>query len=104
MRKAKVLVNGTEAGILSEIEYGAQYVFEYADGYEGPEISRTMPVKQKKYSFDRFPPFFDGLLPEGFQLDGLLKVRKIDHNDITSLYITASLFDGYLTEEEINNR
>jgi len=103
MRRAKVLVNGREAGILSEIEQGARYTFEYADRYEGPEISRTMPVKQKKYSFDRFPPFFDGLLPEGFQLDGLLKVGKIDRNDYFSqLLAVGEDMVGIVTVKEIS--
>jgi serine/threonine-protein kinase HipA len=102
MRKAKVLVNGRDAGILSEIEYGAQYVFEYDEGYEGPEISRTMPVKKKTYSFNRFPPFFDGLLPEGFQLDGLLKVRKIDQKDYFSqLLAVGQDMVGVITVKEI---
>ena len=42
MRKAKVFVNGTEAGVLTEVRYGSEYVFEYLDGYDGPEISVTM--------------------------------------------------------------
>ena len=48
MRKAKVFVKGTEAGILSEIKQGTEYVFEYLDGYDGLEISRTMLLNQKK--------------------------------------------------------
>ena len=102
MRKAKVLVNGTEAGILSEIRQGAQYVFEYVDGYNGPEISRTMPLDQKKYSFDKFPPFFDGLLPEGIQLEGLLKIKKIDKNDFFSqLLAVGEDLVGVVTVKEI---
>ena len=84
MRKAKVFVKGTEAGVLSEIRYGTQYAFEYLDEYNGLEISRTMPIKLKKYNFNKFPPFFDGLLPEGIQLDGLIKLKKIDKYDYFS--------------------
>jgi len=84
MRKAKVFVNKAEAGIFTEMAKGKKYVFRYYDEYAGPEISRTMPVNQKVYTFSRFPPFFDGLLPEGFQLEGLLKIRKIDKNDLFS--------------------
>jgi serine/threonine-protein kinase HipA len=31
--------------------------------------------------FDTFPPFFEGLLPEGMMLEGLLRRLKIDRND-----------------------
>ncbi len=37
-----------------------------------------MPVSDKVYEFSSFPPFFEGLLPEGYQLEGLLKFGKID--------------------------
>jgi len=102
MRKAKVFVNGTEAGILSEIKQGTAYVFEYLDGYDGLEISRTMLLNQKLYSFDKFPPFFEGLLPEGFQLEGLLKIKKIDKNDFFSqLLAVGEDLVGVITIKEI---
>ena len=102
MRKAKVFVNGTEAGILSEIKQGTEYVFEYLDGYNGLEVSRTMLLNQKKYSFDKFPPFFEGLLPEGIQLDGLLKIKKIDKNDFFSqLLAVGEDLIGVVTVKEI---
>jgi serine/threonine-protein kinase HipA len=40
-----------------------------------------MPVQQREWRFDRFPPFFDGLLPEGPQLQALLKIGKLDRTD-----------------------
>jgi len=87
MKKAKVSVKGIEAGILTEFVQGKKYVFEYLEGYEGLEVSRTMPTKQKRYNFKNFPPFFDGLLPEGIQLEGLLKIKKIDRSDYFSQLI-----------------
>lgn len=89
MRKAKVYVKGREAGILTEIVQGKEYLFEYLDCYDGPDVSRTMPLNEKVYMFDRFPPFFDGLLPEGIQLDGLLKLKKIDKYDYFSQLIAV---------------
>ncbi len=65
MRKAKVYLNGVEAGILGEITLCKDYVFEYLEDYRGLPISHTMPTNQQVYSFDSFPPFFDGLLPGG---------------------------------------
>lgn len=84
MRKAKVYVRGREAGTLTEVVQGKEYMFEYLAGYNGLEVSRTMPTKEKEYRFNSFPPFFDGLLPEGVQLDGLLNLKKIDKYDYFS--------------------
>ena len=87
MRKAKVYVKGIEAGILTELVQGKEYVFEYLEEYQGREVSLTMPPNHKVYKFKNFPPFFEGLLPEGFQLEGLLKIRKIDRSDYFSQLI-----------------
>ncbi len=87
MRKARVYVKGIEAGILTELVQGKEYVFEYLEEYKGLEVSLTMPTNQKVYKFNNFPPFFDGLLPEGVQLEGLLKIKKIDRSDYFSQLI-----------------
>jgi len=102
MRKAKIFVSGVEAGTLTELEQGKEYVFEYQNAYEGNEISQTMPTNTKVYKFNKFPPFFDGLLPEGFQLEGLLKIRKIDKNDLLSQLIAVGEdLIGVVTVKEI---
>jgi serine/threonine-protein kinase HipA len=102
MRKAKIFVRGIEAGTLTELIQGKEYVFEYLNEYDGTEISRTMPTNIKIYKFDKFPPFFDGLLPEGIQLEGLLKIRKIDNNDLLSQLIAVGEdLVGVVTVKEI---
>jgi len=102
MRKAKIFVRGNEAGTLTELIQGKEYVFEYLNEYDGTEISRTMPTNIKIYKFDKFPPFFDGLLPEGIQLEGLLKIRKIDNNDLLSQLIAVGEdLVGVVTVKEI---
>ncbi len=80
MRKIEVLFNNFPAGFLSEEDSG-KFVFEYAPDYKGPPISFTMPVDQKHFEFENFPPCFDGLLPEGTQLEGLLRQAKLDSDD-----------------------
>ena len=80
MRKARVFVNDIEAGLLEEGE-GGQYQFSYHAGYHGEPVSLTMPLTKKEYEFDRFPPFFAGLLPEGIMLEALLRKFKLDKND-----------------------
>jgi serine/threonine-protein kinase HipA len=81
MRNAKVFILGKEAGIFSEPIKGSSYEFLYLPEYKGLPVSRTMPVREQVYAYDRFPPFFDGVLPEGFQLQSLLKARKLDEDD-----------------------
>ncbi len=89
MKKAKVLVDNQLAGELQEIERGKHYRFIYLEGYNGSAISLTMPIHPSIYDFDRFPPFFEGLLPEGMMLEALLKQTKIDRHDLMSQLITV---------------
>jgi serine/threonine-protein kinase HipA len=91
MRKALVKVHDMPAGSLIENDTPSVngYSFEYFEGYEGAPVSLTMPTKQRLYVFTEFPPFFDGVLPEGGQLEGLLKIRKIDRYDYFSQLVTV---------------
>lgn len=102
MKKAKVYNFGILAGELIEIEKGHKYKFVYSENYTGTPVSLTMPVKQKEYEFNQFPPFFDGLLPEGVQLEALIRQMKIDKNDFFSqlLHVGKDLI-GSVTVEEI---
>lgn len=86
MRKAIVYVQSDRAGVLTEVS-PTEYYFEYDDNYEGDSVSLTMPTSQRKYSYNSFPPFFDGLLPEGEMLDGLLENINCSSNDYFSQLI-----------------
>ena len=46
-------------------------------------------LNHKKYGYKSFPPFFEGLLPEGVMLEGLLKIAKIDKKDYFSQLIAT---------------
>lgn len=102
MRKAKVFMHGQLAGYLTEIDKGKKYQFNYEPDYDGPPISLTMPTDRKSYEFNSFPSFFDGLLPEGFQLEGLLRKQKIDRGDLFAQIITVGqdLVGAVTVEEE----
>ena len=97
MRRANVYVNGTPAGVLEEngreeptqSKKDVRYVFRYDPDYRGDPISLTMPVQQKEYSFEYSPPFFDGVLPEGLQLESLLRQKKIDRTDYFSQLVAV---------------
>jgi serine/threonine-protein kinase HipA len=102
MRRAKVFVQGIEAGILTEIESGKRYHFQYLEDYHSHPVSLTMPVNQKQWDFDSFPSFLEGLLPEGNQLKGLLNIKKIDHDDYFSQLIAVGEdMIGAVTAKEI---
>jgi serine/threonine-protein kinase HipA len=80
MREAKVFQMGVFAGVLCELEDGS-YEFRYSPEYEGRPVSLTMPLQLRAYHYKAFPPFFEGLLPEGPQLEGLLRKAKLDADD-----------------------
>lgn len=79
MRRVLVRNHGIKAGILEEDDTG--YIFSYYERYEGEPISLTMPIRLEPYRFESFPSFFEGILPEGFQLESLLSSQKLDIDD-----------------------
>ena len=82
MRKARIYVHHVEAGLLEETTDAVPfYRFTYANDYQGAPVSLTMPLEKKCYEFKTFPPFFEGLLPEGMMLEALLRKYKLDKND-----------------------
>lgn len=97
MRTAKVFVGETEAGILTEIVMGKEYRFDYHTAYTGSPVSLSMPVSQQSFNFNSFPPFFEGLLPEGHQLEGLLRHSNSHPNDL----FTQLLLIGHNTVGQI---
>ncbi len=80
-RQALVRVHGQPAGTLAELAAPHGYRFTYFADYLGAAASLTMPVALRTFEWDQFPPFFDGLLPEGPQLEALLRQRKLDARD-----------------------
>jgi serine/threonine-protein kinase HipA len=87
--KALIKFHNIPCGIIEEIDRGRKYRFTYREDYQGPDISLTMPVRSMPYEEEGFLSFFDGLLPEGQQLDALLRIHKIDQNDYLSQLIAV---------------
>lgn len=79
-RQALVLMHNRPAGKLTEYPRD-HYVFHYLEGYTGPPISLTLPVRNEPYAFHSFPTFFDNLLPEGYMLEMMLRRTKLDKDD-----------------------
>jgi serine/threonine-protein kinase HipA len=101
MRKAEIYQQEALAGILEEL-HGGHWRFRYADGYAGEPVSLTLPLAQLVHEFDRFPPVFEGLLPEGIQLEALLRRYKLDHADLFGqLIVVGQDLVGSLTVREV---
>lgn len=100
-RKARIFVNAVFAGTLEKLSDN-KYRFSYTADYVGAPISLTMPIKNSVYEFKKFPPFFEGLLPEGAQLETLLRKYKLDRTDyFAQLLCVGGDFVGAITVEEI---
>lgn len=100
MKKAQILVHGVRAAILEKQDEGYRFIYE--PNYEGPPVSLAMPLKNSEYVFDQFPPFFEGLLPEGDTLEALLRKYKLDRKDyFGQLMRVGQDLVGAVTVEEI---
>ena len=101
MKKAEVFQQAALAGILEELD-GGRWRFTYSVGYSGEPVSLTMPVALAAHEFDRFPPAFEGLLPEGMQLEAMLRRCKLDRTDLFGQLIVAGQdLVGSLTVREV---
>ncbi len=104
MRKAKVFYNkDTYVGRLTKVDEKNGYVFEYSQDYVGPPVSLSMPTVNKSYKFDDFPAYFDGVLPEGSQLEALLRMKKLDRRDYFGqlMCVGRDLVGAFVVEEEV---
>ena len=100
MRKAEIYQLGNLAGMLEEIDRN-HYRFTYASGYQGEPVSLALKVREQPYDFDKFPPLFEGLLPEGIQLEALLRKHKVDKRDMfQQLILVGQDVVGSLTVKE----
>ena len=100
-RNATICQQGRLAGHLRSAESGG-WVFTYEGGYYGPPVSLTLPVRAESYEFSGFPAFLEGLLPEGPQLEALLRKHKIDrHDGFRQLVTVGEDLIGSLTVREL---
>ena len=99
-RRARVTQHGVIAGDLESLP-GGGWQFGYLESYVGEPVSLTLPVLAEPYVFPSFPAVFEGLLPEGPQLEALLRLHKIDRHDSFRLLLTVGRdVVGSLTVEE----
>ena len=89
MRQAEIYRKDVLAGILAED--GGEYRFCYESSYLEREdalpISLTMPLQEEAFVSPVLFPFFDGLIPEGWLLDVVLRNTDISILDRMSLLL-----------------
>jgi serine/threonine-protein kinase HipA len=104
MKNAAVFVHNVFAGTLTEVEIRRVYRFAYDLHYKGDPVSLTMPIGNQIYTFDKFPPYFEGVLPEGIMLEGLIRGLKIDKDDYFSqLLATGGDLVGAVTVKKLQD-
>lgn len=99
-RRAMIRQHGVLAGHLTEVSAGG-WSFTYLPNYSGPPVSLAVPVREEPWLFADFPPFLEGLLPEGPQLEAILRKHKIDRsNAFRQLMVVGQDVVGSLAVEE----
>lgn len=99
-RKALISLNKIPAAEFIELDKG--YRINYLPTYLGQPISLTLPLKKGSNTFETFPAFLDGLLPEGIMLEVLLKKFKLDADDFFGqLLLVGSDLVGAITVKEV---
>ena len=91
MKKAKIYVDDTFAGILTENDMGYEFQYdpEYLSSDKAEAVSLTLPLSAKTYKNNVLFPFFDGLIPEGWLLDIAEQSWKISARDRFSLLLAC---------------
>ena len=92
MRKADIFLFDRLVGRLIETNEG-ECQFEYDADYrhisDAEPISPTMPFQDEPYCSDELLPFFDGLIPEGWLLDVVVRNWKLSERDRFGILLVA---------------
>ena len=91
MRQAHIFYKDQLAGILTENDAGYEfrYFLEYLSMETARAVSLTLPLQEEAYTSPVLFPFFDGLIPEGWLLDVVLRNTDISILDRISLLLTC---------------
>jgi len=90
-RSCAVMFFGRYAGRLIESEDGHAFCYdgEYLADADAMPISVTFPLQQEPFLSKQLHPFFDGLIPEGWTLDIVVKNWKLDPRDRMGLLMAC---------------
>lgn len=102
--KALVKLSGEVAGILARVETGIQ--FQYTPDYvarQGRPLSLSLPVRNEPYASSGLPPYFSGLVSEGWLRRVQTFMQRIDPaDDFTLLVNNGRDLAGAVTVEPID--
>jgi serine/threonine-protein kinase HipA len=93
LRKGQVFYDKDLAGYIRETADG--YFFEYDKEFLKKKIgiSVSLPPQDAPYESKELFPFFKGILPEGWYLDIVAAVQKIDREDLFGLLLCTTNVD-----------
>lgn len=102
-RKARVFYKNELAGDILETQNG--YIFQYDREFlkRNIPISLSLPPREEPYYSKELFPFFKGLLPEGWYLNIVSAVQKVDSKDYFGLLLASASGDtiGAVTVEKV---
>jgi len=102
-RKGRVFYNKDSAGSIRETKDG--YIFEYDKEFlkKNIPVSISLPPREAPYESKELFPFFKGILPEGWYLDIVAAVQKVDREDLFGLLLCTTNTDtiGAVTVRKI---
>ena len=107
MRCCNVLVNGIQAGVLTEYDNPRKYTFKYKEDYRqnnGQPVCLAMPVTVQTYISEYLFPFFSNLLSEGENRTLQASLLHIDRDDDFGILLATAQYDtvGNVTVKPID--
>jgi len=106
LRKGKVFFNSGLAGRISETKDG--YLFEYDKEFlkKNIPISISLPPREAPYESKELFSFFKGILPEGWYLDIVAAIQKVDREDLFGILLCTTNVDtiGAVTIRKIGDK
>lgn len=90
-RSAQVLVRGRLAGLLRETDAGYAFIYDgnYLRSEHPSPVSLTLPLREEAYESKTLFAFFDGLIPEGWLLDVVVRNWKLSEKDRFGILLVA---------------
>lgn len=90
-RAAEIYVHDIFAGILRETDEGYSFVYDtaYLKKDNAVPVSLTLPLNKEPYFSKTLFAFFDGLIPEGWLLDVVVRNWKLRADDRFGILLAA---------------
>ena len=90
-RAAQVYERDDFAGVLRETDEGYSFAYDmaYLSSEEPSPVSLTLPLTEKPYTSKTLFAFFDGLIPEGWLLDVVVRNWKLSEKDRFGILLVA---------------